>query len=81
MSSLEDQVRVLEMFPTGCRTGRGLDRGKLETIAEVAGLDTPMPEYKPLDKERTLGNAADWLRRLRHNDMDPNTADMSRSKP
>jgi hypothetical protein len=32
----------------------------------------PMPEYKPLDKERTLKDAADWFR---HNDLDLNTVD------
>jgi hypothetical protein len=52
------------------RDPNGLDDGKLETIAKVAGLDMPSPEDEPLDKERTLKDAADWLR---HNDLDPNT--------
>jgi hypothetical protein len=31
-----------------------------------------MPECKPLDTERTLKDAADWLR---HKNLDPNTVD------
>lgn len=54
------------------RDPKGLDDGIVETIAEVAGLDMPMAEYKPLDKERTRKDTADWLR---HNDLDPNTVD------
>jgi hypothetical protein len=46
------------------RDPKGLDGGKLVTIAEVTGLDMPMPEYKPLYKENTLKDAADWLRRF-----------------
>jgi hypothetical protein len=54
------------------RDPKGLDDGILESIAEVAGLDMPMAEYKPFDKERTRKDTADWLR---HNDLVPNTVD------
>jgi hypothetical protein len=78
MSSPEDEDRVFGDVSDWLRNWssdpKGLDDGKLETIADVAGLDMPMPEYKPLDKERTLKDAADWLR---HNDLDPNTVDDS----